>query len=247
MSAKKDDFSALSSLPDVALIDFDDTLYSYAPCHAAALATTVELGAKSLEVSDVEWAEAYADARRGVKARLSGTAASHNRLLYFQGILDRFGATHRPDFALRLYHLYWDTFVATMELHPGVPEFLAALGDAKVKRVFLSDLTADVQFKKLAAVGLGDCFDTIVTSEEAGAEKPDRAIYDYALTKCGGGNSFWAIGDSPHRDIAGGQAIGAVTLLKANGVDVDEAADRTADCVFDDFVALTEHIRECAG
>jgi len=243
VSTRKDDFSALSSLPDVAFIDFDDTLYSYAPCHAAAIATTVELGVKSLEVSEVEWAEAYADARRDVHARLSGTAASHNRLLYFQGILDRFGATHRPDFALRLYHLYWDTFVATMELHPGVPEFLTALCNANVKRVLLSDLTADVQFKKLEAMDLGGCFDTIVTSEEAGAEKPDRVIYDYALTKCGGGNSFWAIGDSPDRDIAGGRAIGAVTLLKANGIDVAEAADYA----FDDFVALAEHIREVAG
>lgn len=98
--------------------------------------------------------------------------------------------------------------------------------------------------RKIVYFELEHAFDVVVTSEEAGAEKPDPSIFRLALSKLGfDGKSprVWMIGESGVKDIAGARAaISAVTLQKLHhGVEPSDAADYH----FRDFGALAEALR----
>jgi len=72
----------------------------------------------------------------------------------------------------------------------------------------------EVQYKKLAACGLRDYFDTIILSEDAGVNKPSKAYFDYALKTSGSSTSTTImIGDNLQTDIKGARGAGLDTLF----------------------------------
>ena len=57
-------------------------------------------------------------------------------------------------------------------------------------------MTAQIQFRKLVYFGLDEFFDYVVTSEEAGADKPDKMPFKVALEKLQlEPENIWMIGD----------------------------------------------------
>ena len=72
----------------------------------------------------------------------------------------------------------------------------------------------EVQYKKLAACGLRDYFDTVILSEDAGVNKPSPAYFDYALKVSGAERqSTLMIGDNLQTDIQGALRAGIDALL----------------------------------
>ena len=65
------------------LIDLDDTLYDYSYSHNVAFNEVKILLIKN-GFSNVDFEKLYKISRSYINKRLFGTAASHNRLLYFQ-------------------------------------------------------------------------------------------------------------------------------------------------------------------
>ena len=72
----------------------------------------------------------------------------------------------------------------------------------------------EVQYKKLAASGLRDYFDTIILSEDAGVNKPSPQYFDYAFQRSGAQRATTLmIGDNLQTDIMGAMAAGLDALF----------------------------------
>ncbi|MCA9400533.1 MAG: HAD family hydrolase [Candidatus Omnitrophica bacterium] len=185
------------------ILDLDNTLYAYAPCHHEALAAVSGVMAKELNLSKQTVAQTYEQSRSEVHRILKGSASSHNRLLYFQRMLELLKVRPFP-LAGKLYKLYWEAFIEKIELSNGVVELL--LWGKKQNRKFavLTDLTADVQHEKIIRLGLSDYIDILVTSEEVGFDKPHPSMFQACLRKLGlSARDVCMIGDDLEKDIYG--------------------------------------------
>ncbi len=220
------------------LFDIDDTLYPYAPCNEAGEAGMREALAAmtGVPLSPADFPEQLALAKRHVKACNAGTAACHSRMLYAHRLCELYGCFSAGN-ALRLYDAYWEAYLAQMRLFPGALEVLLALRGRGVKLGFCTDLTAHIQMRKLVALGIPAIADAVVTSEEAGAEKPDPRPFRLLLEKLGvAPEQALMVGDDYRKDILGAQALGiaAVQLGKDCAHPVHAA----------DFAGLTAILRE---
>lgn len=210
-------------LPDAILFDTDNTLYSYEPAHRTAMQVVRGKAEKMLGIAPGTFDKAFAHARDEVKARLRHTAASHSRLLYFQKMLENTGLGSQVMLALDLEQTYWRTFLSSTCLFDELKDFLDDLRLLGIPTAIVTDLTAQIQFRKIVYFGLDHYFDFIVTSEEAGFDKPHQAPFEIALEKMRPrGNCIWMIGDNAENDIRGGrEKINAVTLQKIHrGVEI---------------------------
>ncbi|MEI8011078.1 MAG: HAD family hydrolase [Candidatus Omnitrophota bacterium] len=193
------------------LLDLDGTLYDYNRAHAPAHEAIIRLWAEKTGLPAVTISDAIAEARISVHDRLRGTAACHGRLLYFQGACERLGVSSFP-LALDCYRLYWDVFIKNIQLYDGVAAFFDAV--ARIPVVIVTDLTADVQHRKIIDLGLAPRITGMVTSEEAGCEKPAPFIFHLALRKLGvAAAEACMIGDDPKKDIEGAAAVGMTSFL----------------------------------
>ncbi len=72
----------------------------------------------------------------------------------------------------------------------------------------------EVQYRKLHNCGLDGCFDSVVLSEDAGANKPQQAFFDYAFRKTGAQPTTTAmIGDGWDSDMRGALDYGLDTIF----------------------------------
>jgi putative hydrolase of the HAD superfamily len=228
---------AFRAAPAALLVDLDNTLYAYDPCHAAALARTRDKAAQLLAVAPPDFDGLYARARVEVKARLGATAAAHSRLLYFQRLIELAGLKTQALIALDLEQTYWRAFLNAARLFDGVTEFLDDLRLIGAPVAVVTDLAAQIQFRKLVHFGIDHAIDYVVTSEEAGADKPARAPFALARDKIGAvAGPVWFIGDDPDADIGGAAAASGLVMLQKRHAGV-RAADRV-DASFETFGEL---------
>jgi putative hydrolase of the HAD superfamily len=123
-------------------------------------------------ISWEEFIELYLRAIKEVRAELAGTASAHSRYLYIQKTLELCGINFVPDIIQRGVEFYYDDLLRRATLYPGVLEALKAFKHNQLKTCIVTDSPAEIQIKKIRKLGIMKYVDYLVTSEEAGADKP---------------------------------------------------------------------------
>ena len=228
--------------PKAVVFDTDNTLYQYSVAHRAAMEVVQRKATSMLGITRQEFDQAYERARRDVKGNLKNTASSHSRLLYFQRTVENLGLGTKILLTLDLEQTYWRTFLVNTKLFPGVKDFIFRLKSDGIITANITDLTAQIQFKKMVHLGLDESFDYVVTSEEAGNDKPHRAPFEIVLSKIGVDPSdIWMIGDDPLADIEGALISGMIPFQKVhNGVVVSEILKNRKRHIFKEFWKLID-------
>ncbi len=194
-------------------LDLDNTLYAYDPCHSAAIGA-VEAHLATLPISIPDFKERYTYAQKVVKDRIPQHGASHSRLLYFQQMIEEIDPTLVYTLAPVLEEVYWGAFLTKMEIMPGLIEFLADCAVRGKTIVVVSDLTTAIQCRKITTLGIAPYITYLVTSEAAGADKPDLAIFTIALKKANvTASEAVMIGDSIEKDTDGARQLGIHAIL----------------------------------
>lgn len=190
------------------VFDLDNTLYAYDSLDREAGQRVQDFICRTLGISEDKYREAYQFGRAETKKQLGDVAASHNRLLYFQKTLE-YMKVKPMSLSLQMYEMYWGTFLEKMQLFPGARSLIDSLCEKGIMIAVCTDLTAHIQHRKIKALGLCDDISYLITSEEAGREKPAPEMFALCLDKMGlPAEEVCYIGDSYSKDIEGAKACG---------------------------------------
>ena len=187
------------------LLDIDDTLYCYDSAHSVAMKSILKFFENELKIDSVTAKSVFETSRSRVHVELSETASSHNRLLYFQKMCE-FLEINPLKYGIKIYNLYWDNYLENIKPFDGVYDLLKKY----INNIcILTDLTAHIQYRKIQKLKINNYCNTIITSEEAGREKPHPFIFMLALQKLKkSANEVCMIGDSFKKDILGANNLG---------------------------------------
>lgn len=235
----------LATRPAAAMFDLDNTLYEYERPHATGMDAVRRKVAASLTISPAAFDKAFGTARTKVKERLGHTAASHSRLLYFNATVEALGYGPQILLVLDMEQTYWRAFLAAARLAEGAENLLIELRAQGVKLALVTDLTSQIQYRKLIHFGIDRYFDAVVTSEEAGVEKVGLTPFHMAAEKLGlvAGAPVWMVGDSTS-DIEGSRtALGALAIQKLWGLN-GQRGHPQADIVITGFETLLARVME---
>lgn len=165
------------------IFDLDDTLYDFTSSHAVAMNRLAAYAAGTLGLPRERFDALQREAFQLQKARAGNTAAIHNRLIRCQLMLEAAGKpiAHAPEMA----DLYWSTLLSRIRPLPDAIDALARLRFMGLTVGIGSNMTADWQYAKLKRLSLMAYVDFIVTSEEAGVEKPAAGFFQLCAEKSG--------------------------------------------------------------
>ena len=207
------------------IFDIDNTLYDYDTRHEAGYLALGRYASGLYGISMEEYDALYRESMKQIRDRVGETAPVHSRairLQYFQQLLP---GPHDFSEILNMYSAYWDAFLSDMKPFPDAIRFLGLLKEKNIRTGIGTDMTAHMQFKKLSLLGMDRYFDFVVTSEEAGEEKPGKKMFGLCLEKAGvpAGECMF-IGDNPRKDIQGALSAGmyAVYLNTKGAASVPE-------------------------
>lgn len=185
------------------IFDIDNTLYDYDAAHGAALRAVYDGFGQTLGLSPERFAALYEAAMEIQEERAGKNCAGiHNRMIRFQILLEQLG--RRVAGAPPMAERYWSVFLNCITPRPGLEACWRAARTAGLVIGIGTNMTADYQFAKLERLGLLEDLDFLVTSEEAGVEKPDPAFFAQCAQKagCRAGECVF-VGDSLRHDVAG--------------------------------------------
>ena len=118
---------------------------------------------------------------------------------------------------------YHNVKFALLRLFPKTPSTLIYLKSKGYHLGVISDGITIKQWEKLIRLGLNHFFDEVVTSEEAGVEKPDEKIFQLALDRMGcQPTKSIMIGNKFNKDIIGAINIGMSAILVNSELTPDE-------------------------
>ena len=217
------------SLPQALFLDLDETLVDglnpeVVVQTCAAIASlypeldAARLAAANREVWDDYWPTVEDEWTLG---ELDGAAVS---LEAWRRALRKCGCTDES-VAERTTRIFRQQSCAAYRLFDEAHDLVAAAQGARIPLALITNGASDSQRDKLAALGIGHWFETIVISGEVGLAKPDPRIFEVALEALAvERDAVWHVGDNLASDVTGAKATG-LTAVWLNGSGVARTAD----------------------
>ena len=210
-------------------VDFDDTLYDTHGNAVIALGETFEVFHLERYFADPQvFYDAYWRANIDLWGRYSKGEITRDFLIverFRRPLSEGKGLEVTKALCLEMNKVFLDFCSSKPGVIEGARELMEYLKGRGYRMHMTSNGFHEVQYKKLAACGLRDYFDTIILSEDAGVNKPSPAYFDYALRQSGAAReTTLMIGDNLQTDILGALNAGIDALLFNRWeVDVKEA------------------------
>lgn len=151
------------------------------------------------------------------------------RTFRFQKVLQALDIEIDESFSLELNQMLLDLLPHQHHLMDDAFDTLEVLAQRGYKMHIISNGYQDIQIKKMKSGGIHHFFDQIITNDIAGARKPEKAIFDFALYKANADvTSSIMIGDNLIADIEGAKNAGLRTIYfnpENDGNDADNISE----------------------
>lgn len=185
----------------IIIFDLDNTFYEYQPTNYSALNSVFY--SQNIFDSFEDFIKEYMDARNFVKKNFRDSASINNRGIYFKILLKNIKYSNL-NYALELEKVYWDSFINSVNIDKELINILKSKKASDIKYHLYTNLNTEIQLYKLKKWKL-NIFDKVVTSEEAGYEKPHNLFIEFVKEDLDllfqSGYKFYAIGDDVENDL----------------------------------------------
>jgi len=199
--------------PRAILFDLDDTILDTTlsadrlwSCAAAHFAEVAGLDAKAFDEQmkvSREWF--WSDPERNLAGRMDLYRA---RAGCVEHALQTLNASN-VELAAALADWFTERRVTAMTPFDGAIETLKKLKGAGVRLALISNGKGETQRDKVVRFGLEPIFDCIILEGEFGVGKPDRRVFDHALSELDTTPSdTWMVGDNLQWEVAAPQTLG---------------------------------------
>ena len=192
------------------LFDLDDTLLDFHACETNALKHAFALADFEVDAAS-SWARiwnTYEPISSRYWSRRARDGLSRNQVVEYS-IRDALMALTEPELlASTIAQEYWVIFCTTAHLNSGANEILEKLF-GRYKLGLVTNGYSQAQRGRLQAAGLRHFFASVVISDDVGCAKPDRRIFEIALSELGvTSQDALYVGDSIEHDYRGATNAG---------------------------------------
>ena len=223
---------------EAVVFDLDDTLWPIAPTILRAEAALREWIARHVPDVAARW---DADTQKRVRSALiaANPAIANDVMALRRGTI--FAAFDELGGSAAQAQQAFNWFSAERQKVEFYPDALPAL-ERLAQRFRLGVISNG--FADVHAIGIGHWFETVVSAHEVGVSKPAPAIYAACIERMGlPASAMLYVGDDPHNDVAGPQAIGLkAAWINRSGASWPESLDgsHSPDGVFANLQAFAD-------
>jgi len=181
------------------IFDLDNTFYEYEGTHKSALEKVFE--AQNSFDNYEQFLRNYENTKQKIHNILPNSPSRHSKLIYFKKLF--WGKLNISEI-MELENIYWKEFIKNTNIDIESIKVLKENKDKNNIYFLFTNQNLYVQLQKIYNWDL-NIFDKIITSEEAGFEKPTKEFFNYSekfvkeLVKKR--YSVFAVGDSYENDI----------------------------------------------